>query len=321
MAFFLPSVLKKEGPPPGASRGKVAREQRCQRPSVDTRIDIDASQLGEGRRQIDVARQLVDDRSLPHPRAAHDQRHANVLLVGSLLARKQPMLAQMVSVVGSEEDVGVVELACGLERLEQRGDQVLHSEHRLQPPPVGLVYPCDLMLRERRLRAQPRGLVQDVGFIEGRRVTHEEVREGRSAIRQEKIQLLQPSDGSAVEIIRQDENDVGPLSRRAGRGGRLGRNRVDVEGENPPCRESHRDSLDAKQPHFISSPLSHEGPRILGHSSRCQQETCLNSGRQESKKESDSVGALHVRATGEPSQCDTATTRCGSRRAGSIRSD
>ena len=72
---------------------------------------------------------------LPRPDtgAAHRQGHPNVLLVGGRLAHEQPVLAHVEAVVRRVDDVGVVQPAGGIERLDHGGDQIVDRAQGPQP--------------------------------------------------------------------------------------------------------------------------------------------------------------------------------------------
>ena len=68
-------------------------EQRQERAPVDEVRRLDARDLGEGRREVAVQDHGLDPLARRHARAAHDRRHADVLLVGEVLAGRQAVLA------------------------------------------------------------------------------------------------------------------------------------------------------------------------------------------------------------------------------------
>src|SRR5215217_3382532 len=79
------------------------------------------------------------------------------------------MFSQKITVVRGEEYVGVLQLAHGLELLHERGDHLVHGQHRLQAIPVTIVYFGDLFVVELRgVISEPGGLVGDVLLGEGR---------------------------------------------------------------------------------------------------------------------------------------------------------
>src|SRR5215207_9097665 len=79
------------------------------------------------------------------------------------------MFSQKITVVRGEEYVGVLQLAHGLELLHERGDHLVHGQHRLQAIPVTIVYFGNLFVVELRgVISEPGGLVGDVLLGEGR---------------------------------------------------------------------------------------------------------------------------------------------------------
>ena len=80
---------------------------------------------GKGRGEIGVARELVDGLTGRDPGSADHQRHPQILVVGRFLAAGQPMLAEVVSVVGGEDEVRIVELTYALDFLVDRKDRLV----------------------------------------------------------------------------------------------------------------------------------------------------------------------------------------------------
>ena len=86
---------------------------------------------------------------------AHDERHVDVLLERRHLPRREAVLTEMEAVVGAEDDVGVVELAGLLERVDDVLDEVLDAQHALELFPVHLVDGRDLLVVQQRPLLQP----------------------------------------------------------------------------------------------------------------------------------------------------------------------
>src|ERR1041384_8787174 len=105
--------------------GRRAAKQRLQRPAVDKIRNCRACKVGEGRREIDVKRHLAHDSMRRYAGAADDQRHADVLLVSGALPLPEAMLAEMKAVVGSKEDVRIVEPPVLLQLLDDRRDHIV----------------------------------------------------------------------------------------------------------------------------------------------------------------------------------------------------
>ena len=66
------------------------------------------AELLERRAQVGVLHDLVDDAPGGDAGAGHDQRYPDVGVEGGLLAFEEAVLAEVVPVVGAEDDVGVV---------------------------------------------------------------------------------------------------------------------------------------------------------------------------------------------------------------------
>jgi hypothetical protein len=77
------------------------------------------------------------------------------------------VLALQETVVGGEEDVGVVELPDCLQLFDERGDHLVDGQHRLQALPVTLVRLGDLFVVEGGNVLDPGRLVRDVFLVEG----------------------------------------------------------------------------------------------------------------------------------------------------------
>ena len=103
------------------------------------------AQSDERRDQVDERDRGVVDRAGLETRAADHERYVEDLVEQVVLGR-QPVLAERVTVVGGEDDVGVVELAQPVELRHRRRHRVVHrperphprAEQRLHPGPAGL---------------------------------------------------------------------------------------------------------------------------------------------------------------------------------------
>src|SRR5215208_7401304 len=96
--------FEQDGAPPG---GAVPLEHRLQGASINVFGRVHAGQGGEGGQVVGVEDQLVGLTVRRHAGAAHQQRHADVLLVRAPFFLRYAVLACMPSVVGGEEYVGV----------------------------------------------------------------------------------------------------------------------------------------------------------------------------------------------------------------------
>jgi hypothetical protein len=87
-----------------------------------------AANVGE----IDVECHAAHRPALGDARPAHRERHADILLIGSVLALEHPVLAEMKAVVGRVDEVAALELARVLERVDQGRDQLVDRLQALQ---------------------------------------------------------------------------------------------------------------------------------------------------------------------------------------------
>src|SRR5918993_3034903 len=74
----------------------------------------------------------------------------------------------MVTVVGGEEDVGVIQFTRGLELLYQVRHHLVDGQHRLQALPVTVVYLGPFSLRNGFELLYPGRLVGDILLVKGR---------------------------------------------------------------------------------------------------------------------------------------------------------
>ena len=109
----------------------------------------------------------VDRRAAGDPGPAHDERHPDVLVVRGLLPGRQAVLAEMEPVVGTQEDVGVGELAGPLQRrrrpLRSRSSTPSMSWSRRR---YRVSMYVEHQRRQRRSGAQPARLVVEDGLVE-----------------------------------------------------------------------------------------------------------------------------------------------------------
>ena len=87
-----------------------------------------------------------------HSRAPDDQRHVDIFLVGAFFAGRQPVLSDMVAVVGAVDDEGIIEDAGGGEPSSNVGDQLVDRLQCAETLAVEVViqsYGCLGLLGER----------------------------------------------------------------------------------------------------------------------------------------------------------------------------
>ena len=101
--------------------------------TVDAGRDRQARERLERRRQVDAGRELADVPAGRDARAAHDQRHLDVGVEGGLLARGEPVLAQVEAVVRAEHEVRVPVQPLGPEFVLEFADHVVDREIVLHP--------------------------------------------------------------------------------------------------------------------------------------------------------------------------------------------
>jgi hypothetical protein len=90
--------------------------------------DLGPSEVGDGRGEVDVERQVIGDPAGRHPRADDPEGHPDRLLVGRLLAQRQAVLALVPAVVGRDDQVGRVEDAATPERRDHPVDQLVERQ-------------------------------------------------------------------------------------------------------------------------------------------------------------------------------------------------
>src|SRR5918995_880386 len=154
--------LQEDGRAPG---GVFSSQQRRQGASVGQ--ELYAGQVRKRRGEVRIDNQLLCRGSGGHPWSPHKERHTSGLLVGAVLCRLDAVFAPEPAVVGGEEDVGVLQLPCRLELLDQSPYHLVHRQHRLQALPIVIVYVGSLFLRDGLSVSYRRWLVGDVLLVEG----------------------------------------------------------------------------------------------------------------------------------------------------------
>src|SRR5437879_2781397 len=96
---------------------------------------------------------------------ANRERNRGIFPVWRGFSRRQAMLAKMVAVVGSKEDVGIVQLPRGLQPVDCRVHEIPHRQHVLQAKPPGFISSVYFKRRERRKSSYIAGLVRNVTFV------------------------------------------------------------------------------------------------------------------------------------------------------------
>ena len=117
----------------------------------------------ERRSEVDVLRHLRHDTIVRNAGAGDDQRDADVGVERGLLAADQPVLAEVVAVVGAEHDVGLVGEVFGGERGFGVGEQLVDRLDGLGPLAVARVDLRELLGSQRVSRPEPRRRVDVVG--------------------------------------------------------------------------------------------------------------------------------------------------------------
>ena len=146
-------VLDQDGLPPVL--GPLSVPQRGETVPVDALADFEPGQCLERGRQVDVGRELADRAPGRNVRAADDQGHMDVGVIGRLLSRCQPVLAHVVAVVGAENEVGVLGHAFGPQFALDTADHVVDGKVGLDPLAVNAGDARLLRGRERLALAQP----------------------------------------------------------------------------------------------------------------------------------------------------------------------
>ena len=123
-------VLDERGVAPAGR--SVPAQERDEALPVDERRRACLAEADERRIEVDVLRDPGDGPTRGDVRPGDDERHADVRLERGQLARHQTVLAQVESVVGAEEDVGVVGHAVALEPCLELRDQIVDCLHRLR---------------------------------------------------------------------------------------------------------------------------------------------------------------------------------------------
>ena len=133
-------------------------DEREQRLTVFHAAGISVGGVEDRRGEVRVARQLVDLHSCRNSGAADFERHADRLLVGVALPRRQAMLAGEQAVVGGVDEQRVVELALSLECLDDPLDALVDGEQRFEPAAVLAGHLVGHGLRQRRQAGDRLGL-------------------------------------------------------------------------------------------------------------------------------------------------------------------
>ena len=98
-----------------------------------------------------------------------DQRNADVGVERGLFAANEPVLAEVVAVVGAEDDVGVVGEVLGGQRRFRVGQQLVDRLHRLGTLAIDRVDIGDLLGTQRRALPEPGRRVRLLVLNEGSR--------------------------------------------------------------------------------------------------------------------------------------------------------
>src|SRR5258706_8678267 len=160
-------VLDDEIVAPGAGGRRRARQERTEGAAVHEPRRTRAREIRQGWSQIDIENEMRQGPAGGNSRAAHDQRHADILLVGRALPLVEPVLPQMKAVVGRKKNIGPLKRPVRLERVDDLPYHLVHREHALQAAPVHRIYFREAL--ERRRAPEPGGLIAQVPLIERRR--------------------------------------------------------------------------------------------------------------------------------------------------------
>ena len=126
-----------------------------------------ARQVEQGRRGVGVDDRCRDPGTRRDSRPANEQRDVDRLLVGAVLAARDPVLACEHPVVGGEHDHRPVELPAALEPLDEVRDRLVERQQGRESAAVVALDPLEVGGAQPRLAHESR-LVGDVGLVERR---------------------------------------------------------------------------------------------------------------------------------------------------------
>ena len=143
-----PDLLEEEDLPPGGRA--LSLKEGNEGAAIGGIFQGHAAELGHGRGQVHVARELIDLDGSGDVGAPDDEGHPDVRLVGRVLPREEAVLAHVEAVVRGEEDVGVGEHAIGLELAHDGAHHVVDRLERLEPETVLLVQGRNVSIGQER---------------------------------------------------------------------------------------------------------------------------------------------------------------------------
>lgn len=97
--------LEEKSLSPVVGGGRIAREQWDKRTTVDEIGNLSTYQLREGRGEVDVDSEVLNEVTARNTRTPNDQRDSNILLIGRVFSCRQPVLSEVKAVVRAEKDV------------------------------------------------------------------------------------------------------------------------------------------------------------------------------------------------------------------------
>src|SRR5215208_7333384 len=148
--------FKQDGAPPG---GGVPLEHRQQGSPIHVARNVRACQVREGWQEVGVEGQLLGLVTGRDTRTTHQERDANVFLVGTPLPPRYAMFSHVEAVVRGEEDVGVGEHTLALQFSPDSGHEVVEGLQRFGPLFGAVVYLRLFGIAEPRQLSYPGGLV------------------------------------------------------------------------------------------------------------------------------------------------------------------
>ena len=155
---------------------------------------------GDRRGDVDVRDERLRGAARRDPRPPDQQRHVARGLVREVLTLADPVLAREVAVVRGEDQIGVVELALVLERVDDRRDPLVDREQHLEPRPAPALDLVQLPLAEHRQPPQEARLVADVLLVLARRLRQRHAGEGALVARRGDVGRVR-----RVEVDAQEE--------------------------------------------------------------------------------------------------------------------
>jgi hypothetical protein len=110
-----------------------------------------------GRREVHVGCYELGDLTPRHTRAAHYERHVDILLVSALLTGREAVVRDVIAIVGGVKDVGIIQNARLLKLLDDAVDKLIDSLQGAEAAAVVLVVVSNLLVCEAGLAADPVG--------------------------------------------------------------------------------------------------------------------------------------------------------------------